>query len=105
MITTTIKGGLGNQMFQYAAGYALSRRLGVAMQLDLSFYNKQDKRKFELSELCIDFETHSLASKGPMSKKPKFWSRRGASDHSYVEPSAYYDITFDKVKKAHTVAI
>lgn len=95
MITTTIKGGLGNQMFQYAAGYALSRRLGVALQLDLSFYNKQDKRKFELTDLCIDFETHSPASKDQMSKKPRFWYRRGALDHSYVEPSICYDITFE----------
>ena len=95
MITTTIKGGLGNQMFQYAAGYALSQRLGVAMQLDLSFYNKQDKRKFELAELCIDFDTHSPASKDPMSKTPRFWGRRGALGHSYVEPSACYDITFE----------
>ena len=69
MITTIIKGGMGNQMFQYAAGYALSRNLGVAMQLDLSFYNKQDKRKFELAELCIDFETHSSATKDRISKK------------------------------------
>jgi hypothetical protein len=95
MITTIIKGGLGNQMFQYAAGYALSRNLGVAMQLDLSFYNKQDKRKFELAELCIDFETHSSATKDRISKKPRFWGRRGAVDHSYVEPSACYDVTFE----------
>lgn len=95
MITTTIKGGLGNQMFQYAAGYSLSRRLGVAMQLDLSFYDKQDKRKFELTQLCVDFETDSLVSKEPMLKKPWFWGRRGALDYSYVEPSACYDITFE----------
>ncbi len=97
MITTTIKGGLGNQMFQYAAGYALSRRLGVAMQLDPSFYNKQDKRKFELVELCIDFNTHLSSSKDPMSKKPGFWGRRGALDYSYVEPSTCYDISFENL--------
>ena len=95
MITTTIKGGLGNQMFQYAAGYALSRRLGDAMQLDLSFYDKQDKRKFELAELCIDFETHSAVSKDLKSKKARFWVKHRNMDDCYIEPSACYDVTFE----------
>lgn len=34
MIITKVFGGLGNQMFQYATGRALSHRLGVAMQVD-----------------------------------------------------------------------
>jgi hypothetical protein len=33
-----IMGGLGNQMFQYAAGRALSLRLGVGLALDLSWF-------------------------------------------------------------------
>ena len=98
MITTTIKGGLGNQMFQYAAGYALSRRLGVAMQVDLSFYDKQDKRKFELAELCIDFEIHSSVSSDSRSKKARFWHKRDAMEQSYVEPFACYDISFDALQ-------
>jgi len=36
MIITTLMGGLGNQMFQYAAGRRLAYRLGVALKLDLS---------------------------------------------------------------------
>ena len=28
MITVRAKGGLGNQLFQYATGYALAKRLG-----------------------------------------------------------------------------
>ena len=32
-------GGLGNQMFQYAAGYALSKRLGVALKFDISDFS------------------------------------------------------------------
>lgn len=34
MITSRLLGGLGNQLFQYAAGRALSLRLGVELQLD-----------------------------------------------------------------------
>ena len=38
MIITRLMGGLGNQMFQYAAGRALSLRLGVPLKLDLSWF-------------------------------------------------------------------
>ena len=34
MVTVAIGGGLGNQLFQYAAGRALSLRLGTELQLD-----------------------------------------------------------------------
>ena len=37
MIILKLKGGTGNQMFQYAAGRALSLRLSVPLFLDLSF--------------------------------------------------------------------
>jgi hypothetical protein len=38
MIITRLMGGLGNQMFQYAAGRALSLRLNVPLKLDLSWF-------------------------------------------------------------------
>jgi hypothetical protein len=40
LIIARIEGGLGNQMFQYAAGKATALRLGVNLLLDTSFYNK-----------------------------------------------------------------
>lgn len=59
MITVKIEGGLGNQMFQYAAAKNLSVLHGVDLQLDVSAFN-QDKssgvytgRKFELDQLNI----------------------------------------------------
>jgi hypothetical protein len=38
MIVTRLTGGLGNQMFQYAAGRALALRLGVPLKLDISWF-------------------------------------------------------------------
>ena len=38
MIITNIKGGLGNQMFQYAAGRSLALLHGVPLKLDLSAF-------------------------------------------------------------------
>ena len=40
MIVVRITGGLGNQMFQYAAGRALAERHGVPLRLDLDEYGR-----------------------------------------------------------------
>lgn len=49
MIITRLKGGLGNQLFQYATGRALADRLGVDLALDLSWFETQNKRQYGLS--------------------------------------------------------
>jgi Glycosyl transferase family 11 len=49
LIVTRLTGGLGNQMFQFAAGYALSLRRGVRLELDTSSYARDALRVFELS--------------------------------------------------------
>lgn len=43
-----LQGGLGNQMFQYAAGYALSRRIGAKLLLDLAGYEVNALRSYAL---------------------------------------------------------
>jgi hypothetical protein len=53
MILTKLIGGLGNQMFQYAAGKALALRHGVLVKVDLSELNshagdKYTQRHYEL---------------------------------------------------------
>ncbi len=50
MIISKIFGGLGNQMFQYAAGHALAMRKGVEHRLDISAYEHfQMHQGFELN--------------------------------------------------------
>lgn len=53
MVVVKLMGGLGNQMFQYAAGKSLSLRLKTSLKLDLAWYQKQSlsttPRKYELS--------------------------------------------------------
>lgn len=53
MIISRIQGGLGNQMFQYAAARALALRLGVETKLDLSWFasiaKNETPRRFMLS--------------------------------------------------------
>lgn len=54
MITTVICGGLGNQLFQYASAYALSKRLNQKLALDISFFPKQTLRGYKLDKLSIE---------------------------------------------------
>ena len=45
MIIASISCGMGNQMFAYAAGFAVSERLGTELVLDTEWYNKKQPRK------------------------------------------------------------
>ena len=54
MIIVQLKGGLGNQLFQYAAGRRLSLTLGVPLKLDLSFYKRHSQRTYELHQFHIE---------------------------------------------------
>lgn len=53
MIITKILGGLGNQMFQYAAGRSLSERLGVELKLDVSGFEGHELREYCLNVFNI----------------------------------------------------
>jgi len=53
VIIIKITGGLGNQLFQYAIGRALSLKLDCELVLDTSFYPQQTLRKYELDKFHI----------------------------------------------------
>jgi len=53
MIITRIKGGLGNQMFQYAIARKISLDQGSDFKLDLTDYSRDDFRKYGLKNFQI----------------------------------------------------
>ncbi len=53
IVSVELMGGLGNQMFQYAAGHALARRTGAALRLDLSHFEQSDKRRYLLDCFAV----------------------------------------------------
>lgn len=55
MITVRIKGGLGNQLFQYATAYALAKRLGQSLNLDTTFFQAQTLRGYKLGLLNVTY--------------------------------------------------
>jgi hypothetical protein len=48
-----IMGGLGNQMFQYAAGLAVAKRLGESLELNTTFYDSNKSREYQLFHFPI----------------------------------------------------
>lgn len=63
MIIAKLMGGLGNQMFQYAAARSISWRHGTALKIDLSYFEGNQTgnspRKYELDKYCITAEKAS----------------------------------------------
>ncbi|MDB2398545.1 alpha-1,2-fucosyltransferase [Planktomarina sp.] len=54
MIIVKIKGGLGNQLFQYAVGRSTSLSLRVPLLLDISMYNTYTLHEYRLGNLKIE---------------------------------------------------
>lgn len=98
MIITRLTGGLGNQMFQYAAGRALALRLGLPLKLDISWFTDMagfTPREYMLNAFPITAtkaepeEIESLAGRKRkfLAKLPRRPKRRGG----YIaEPSYNY---------------
>jgi Glycosyl transferase family 11 len=99
-------GGLGNQLFQYAAGLALARRHRAGLIIDTSYYCTKSHRSFQLNQLVLDFE---LSPGDEMRGRELFSTRSGQSifrgtqfrarskqraDISFSERSFYFDERF-----------
>lgn len=71
-VIVKLRGGLGNQMFQYATGLAVAKRSGRNLLLDTSGYVAQPKkdtpRSFGLSEFALTQETQTVMNESPALK-------------------------------------
>ena len=77
-------GGLGNQMFQYAAAKALAERRGVGVAIDLSSVSRDEKRRYMLDRLQVPEQPigrdpqMSAALKGRAAQAALKWRGRAA---------------------------
>lgn len=86
MILIKIKGGLGNQMFQYALGINLSRIHKTPLKLDITSYENDPLRDYTLKYFNIENNLASQKEIDYFEKYKKFfWSLLNKFDHRYVE--------------------
>jgi len=113
VITVSLIGGLGNQMFQYAAGKALAERHGVPLVLDLSGFRNYALRSFLLDHLCVpEADLPSVSEVSAENASHNFarslWKQRidrvlgrfglpklTPSANQYREPHFHYDPAFE----------
>ncbi len=95
-VTVALTGGLGNQMFQYAAARALAERCAAGLTLDLAFYNDRRHRQFELDAFPIDI-TGVIGSgdRGFSNRLLNWFSPR--REAVYREPHFHYDPAFESL--------
>jgi hypothetical protein len=53
MVIVRLRGGLGNQLFQFAAAYSLARHHNAELKSDLYTYTKHPLRKYELHHFNV----------------------------------------------------
>lgn len=110
MIRLLIAGGLGNQLFQYAAAWTLARRLATKLVVDTLFYTEHEgPRAFRLDELNHSSKIkwhndHGLfAAHGFLCRaKRKLWDSSVFS--YYNEPGLGYDGNFFKLKDGAVIS-
>ncbi len=66
MVVVRLFGGLGNQMFQYAMGVATALRRSDCLKLDVSFFEDQTLRRFELGDFAITAEIADQRELSPL---------------------------------------
>lgn len=69
MIVVRLKGGLGNQLFQYASALSLAMNKKLPLRMDVSFYKEQKLRGYKLRELNIDYSEKIIDSELPVTIK------------------------------------
>jgi hypothetical protein len=109
VIISNIIGGLGNQMFQYAAGKAASMQKGVAYKLDISSFETYDlHRGFELGKVfncsiavsdrqdiknILGWQGHGKVRQALTRPKMRFLGKR----ELVIEPHFHYWPSFNEI--------
>jgi Glycosyl transferase family 11 len=104
-IATQLLGGLGNQMFQVAAAFALSKRLGAQLHLDLARYRADGSRGYALDAFDIKAVLHLDGDSTILQRIHKLARRLSGDKHRplwwkgplYNEPHFHYDPGFEQL--------
>jgi hypothetical protein len=102
-VVVRLVGGLGNQMFQYAAARSLSARIGSSLELDLSWFGTDPDRQYALAPFSISANIYKSQTNvegvggwmAKVARRLRFASLDGLPVFS--EASFLYDSRIEKV--------
>ena len=103
-IIVRINGGLGNQLFQLAIGYAISKKKGCELKIDNSIFPAQALRNFQLNffnfPLVIASKSECLSLGAPLNFLNKLLLKFINKKSSYLEEkkSFIYDNRIEQIK-------
>lgn len=109
MIIVKLQGGLGNQLFQFAAGLALARRHSTTLKIDTSFLNADPaghytKRYLELNvfDIALEEATEEDLRRFPLQenryiRKLKEWLPVSFDTHVFNERGHHYNTYFSRL--------
>ncbi|MDH4351910.1 MAG: hypothetical protein OEW56_12255, partial [Gemmatimonadota bacterium] len=106
LVIVEVVGGLGNQMFQVAAGWSVARRSGAELKLDLRRFDRPDTRAPGLAAWNLDAATASRAEIRAVRRDgiPRRVLRRASRSLGrpffdvYIEPHFHFDPRFDELE-------
>lgn len=105
-ITIRLKGGIGNQMFQYALGRSLSMKNGLTLKMDAytGFKNDFYKRKYSLHHLSMSNDIEILEYfiyprfKSYLNKSYDLLNINHNKRYLYIEKNLKYDPNIFKIR-------
>lgn len=104
MIITEPLGGLGNQLFQYAAAYTLAQKHGTTVKIDNSRFKTYKAWPYMLplvqvpQDMATEAEINALMPGASHIKSQRLRKWLGIRDaHFYCEPHFHYDEAFEQL--------
>lgn len=90
MVTVKIGDGMGNQMYNYACGYAAARRANDKLRLDISECDNSTLRDFELDHFHVVYDEKESFPNDSVWKKIYKRLRRDIKYHVIFEKDMYH---------------
>jgi hypothetical protein len=103
MVIVRIIGGLGNQLFQFAAARSLAMRCGTEVKVDVSGFSQQALRQFDLLQMqtpvsvATQAEIDEVKAKGMLARVAERL-KPAHRKQFYKEPHFQYDPSFNLLK-------